>query len=1282
MTNGRRAADRRRQRGGDGDFNDDELGTTPGAAPASPHNNYVEVDNDADEADNEPSGRSARLTSREEDLPSLLDPSDVVARDPDTAQRRESLTPRQSQAPRGQIIDEELPDAEKSFVRELKRRPLPTDTRVNVKHEVTEVKELKARKLRQGGALRLLYVGGDAVSTPTSLPIAIYPSLVGRSRDADLVLTDPTVSLRHLEIGYDDDGFNVVDLGSRSGTLINGVVIGGRTALFHGDIVSVGKTELRFMRAEPLPKRRPEPEPEPQPAVVVVEVSAQQPAPERTQTNIRIARDQQAQLDKAALNRRRAAVRRRALLVIGGCCLIFGAIATVTLVYRAAFSDSAPAQIRHQVAVLLGEAKKQLQAGDVDGAHASVATVLGLDAENAEGISLDRVVTTEKGSRDALQLALRMGDEDRDDEALAALARIADSSVFAKDRDRLQTSLASRALVRSLRAVENLLDQGRVDDARREARRAIELAPELAELHQTLGLIEEGADNLAAAEVAFKKAASLDGNVEFRLDVARVQWRQDLRTEAEATWAAIGAEYPSNRDVQLAVANSFHGLGRNDEAFAAFGKALTLSTTPSEKADVLVEQSRVQADQGKTAVALELLSQARTLTPDDPDIHYNLGVLLFRAGQLPASIVAFDAAVKLKPDHDNALNNKGVAQEKLKRLDDAVATFNAAIGIDTRNAFARYNLGLVLFKLRRFKEAEAAFEGALKVDKDLADARFFLGEIYFQLGDTKKALRLYKDALHSNPDDAGTHRRIGDLHLQNGDLDLAIGEYWAAVDADQDNEEQRAQLIRVLLARNGEGDVRRAVKLGDAGLEKHADHREVRIALAAAEVAAGRSPRARQLLEEGTTIAPKDAAVHIALGRFLLEQGQIVDAERSFATATTLDPRSAGALAGQGDAALSQGDAAKAQKLFEQALAIDSSLASTRRRWAPTRNSSPACKRTGCRRRKYTPLVVCSGSSIKSTPRHTSRAWRAARASSSGNSTSPLERPITVSPACKRHCEPNWLCPRTRMSLATRSTVATPNTMVAVGPPCCAPWAASGADAASFMAGITCVDVDDVDGVGVRFGSDRACIICVTTGPAPFPSAVLRVATLAARTGPEFCSGESVRAPHWRQNLSWGSRAAEHRQHNATGAVGLGAVGDVVGAADDGGGGTNGDIVGAGVGAGGTRLATLAASPMVARSTFFIAKLVDNGCPVGGVIHDGGGARIEWGPLPTDGDDVVAGDGTLSAPIIGDVPLPTAVIAGATAGGAVKGVAGMSKAGSPTSNAAPQLTQSVVPGSL
>jgi tetratricopeptide (TPR) repeat protein len=472
--------------------------------------------------------------------------------------------------------------------------------------------------------------------------------------------------------------------------------------------------------------------------------------------------------------------------------------------------------------------------------------------------------------------------------------------------------------------------QGRADDARRAAKRAIELAPDVGEMQQMLGLVEEGDDKLPAAEAAFQKAVALDKNVEFRLDLARVLFRQDKRPEAEAVYAAVVAEFGGDADVQLALAGAYKELGRQDDAIAAFDKAIELTTEPAKKADALTEKARLFADKGETRVALDLLTRARELNGTDPDTHYNLGVLYVRSGQYDAGVTAFDAAIKLKPDHGNALNNKGVALEKAKKLDDAVKAFEAALAVDARNGFARYNLGLSLFKLRKFKEAQAAFEKLLEQDPESADAKFFLGEIYYQTGDTKKALRLYKDALRSNPDDATTHRRLGDMYLHNGELDLAVGEYWAAIDADKDDDDIRAQLMRVLLARNKEGDVRRAVQLGDEGLKLNAKSLDVRIALADAESQAGRSPRARQLLDEGTTLTPDDPKAHVALGRFLLEQGKVQDAQDAFRAALAKDARFAPALAGDGDAALTQNDVATAEKRYLAALAVDPSLAEAR----------------------------------------------------------------------------------------------------------------------------------------------------------------------------------------------------------------------------------------------------------------------------------------------------------------------------------------------------------------
>ncbi len=69
--------------------------------------------------------------------------------------------------------------------------------------------------------------------------------VVGRSRDCDLVLEDPNVSRRHLELRRDNAGWVAVDLGAT-----NGIKVNGRRAeeapLEPGDEIALGVSRLKF----------------------------------------------------------------------------------------------------------------------------------------------------------------------------------------------------------------------------------------------------------------------------------------------------------------------------------------------------------------------------------------------------------------------------------------------------------------------------------------------------------------------------------------------------------------------------------------------------------------------------------------------------------------------------------------------------------------------------------------------------------------------------------------------------------------------------------------------------------------------------------------------------------------------------------------------------------------------------------------------------------------------------------------------------------------------------
>ena len=72
-------------------------------------------------------------------------------------------------------------------------------------------------------------------------------TVLGRSRQCDVVLADPNVSRRHAEVRRDGDAYVVVDLDSTNGLTVNGREV-KRATLADGDRLQLGTSDLRFER--------------------------------------------------------------------------------------------------------------------------------------------------------------------------------------------------------------------------------------------------------------------------------------------------------------------------------------------------------------------------------------------------------------------------------------------------------------------------------------------------------------------------------------------------------------------------------------------------------------------------------------------------------------------------------------------------------------------------------------------------------------------------------------------------------------------------------------------------------------------------------------------------------------------------------------------------------------------------------------------------------------------------------------------------------------------------
>lgn len=69
--------------------------------------------------------------------------------------------------------------------------------------------------------------------------------VLGRSRDCDVVVSDPNVSRRHAELRRDEQGWSIADLGSTNGIKLNGRRV-DHAPLREGDRITLGVTDLTF----------------------------------------------------------------------------------------------------------------------------------------------------------------------------------------------------------------------------------------------------------------------------------------------------------------------------------------------------------------------------------------------------------------------------------------------------------------------------------------------------------------------------------------------------------------------------------------------------------------------------------------------------------------------------------------------------------------------------------------------------------------------------------------------------------------------------------------------------------------------------------------------------------------------------------------------------------------------------------------------------------------------------------------------------------------------------
>jgi Flp pilus assembly protein TadD len=156
--------------------------------------------------------------------------------------------------------------------------------------------------------------------------------------------------------------------------------------------------------------------------------------------------------------------------------------------------------------------------------------------------------------------------------------------------------------------------------------------------------------------------------------------------------------------------------------------------------------------EGKPAEALQVLTEAMQLNPNDEDVRYDLGLALTRLGRLDEAIQQYGEALRIFPNYAEAHNNLGNVLMRAGRTEEAISHLQLAVKIMPDYASAHNNLGTALQRAGRTNEALLHFQQAAKLKPDYWEAHFNIATSLLQAGKLDDARGEFETVLRLKPD--------------------------------------------------------------------------------------------------------------------------------------------------------------------------------------------------------------------------------------------------------------------------------------------------------------------------------------------------------------------------------------------------------------------------------------------------------------------------------------------------------------------------------------------------
>lgn len=297
---------------------------------------------------------------------------------------------------------------------------------------------------------------------------------------------------------------------------------------------------------------------------------------------------------------------------------------------------------------------------------------------------------------------------------------------------------------------QSLIQKKQYVEAAKVIKAAAERAPDSADMHRQLGILELTRNNLPAAQKEFTTAWNLDPHSRSLLEAILLGYLSNKQVGPASAFLQHEIESrPNDPLLYYELAQVDLLFGKPGEAISALQKALSLAPGNAESG-LLLAQTYLSVKQPEQA--LPLLANVIQKHAQESATMLRAGILYEKLDRWDEAQKAYEQAVQL--DSSNAIAKNNLAWLLVSRggnIDVALSLAQQAKEQLADNVQVTGTLGWIYYKKQVYKTALQYLKECVAKDQKNATFQYQLGLTYWKLGDTVQARRALTAALTLDP---------------------------------------------------------------------------------------------------------------------------------------------------------------------------------------------------------------------------------------------------------------------------------------------------------------------------------------------------------------------------------------------------------------------------------------------------------------------------------------------------------------------------------------------------